>query len=179
MGGFVLGTWVVHTLLRVSIGKENTTSSSRFLSWQILLPGILLPILPILLPYLQPPILPHPLSRPFLHPNFPLRILSSIPSVTGMVVVGEMLPPPDWQPGMPEEFPHSFRYLRASHSLLGGVWLGAKVHSRSAVRIPLLDQQGNELGDSIYSAFVLQEALRLVDRESKDSEGLNQNALIM
>jgi hypothetical protein len=54
--------------------------------------------------------------------------------------------------------------MRADHSLLGGVWIGEKAF-------------GQEIGDSIYTAFVLQEAIRLVKRERVD-EG-DEHALIM
>ena len=63
-----------------------------------------------------------------------------------------------------EDVKQGFRYLRADHSLLGGVWVGDKAF-------------GNEIGDSIYSAFVLQEAIRLAERERLDGGG--ENALIM
>jgi len=48
--------------------------------------------------------------------------------------------------------------------LLGGVWVGKMAF-------------GNKLGDSIYAAFVLQEAIRLTKRERVDKG--EENALIM
>ena len=48
--------------------------------------------------------------------------------------------------------------------MLGGVWVGSRAF-------------GNKIGDSIYTAFVLQEAIRLAERERID--GGEENALIM
>ena len=125
----------------------------------------------IVLSLTQPPL--RILSFPYVHPTSPIRILSSSQSVTGRIVVGE-------------DLNHGFRYLRADHSILGGVWIGDKV-----VRIGedgkmqragdvqgsglfRTDIHGAKLGDSIYSAFVLQEGARL-----HRSEMEQKNALIM
>lgn len=81
-----------------------------------------------------------------------------------MVVVGEILPPTDAEvrKGIAPEL-HSIRYLRAGHSLLGGVWIGDRVYKRDG-RGPLgFDASGTPIGDSIYTAFVMQEAVRLVE----------------
>ncbi|KAF7352559.1 Spermidine synthase [Mycena venus] len=114
---------------------------------------------------LASPVLPHPLPKPYLHPSFPLVIHSSVQSITGLIVVGEALPPPSYQGG-PDQEMHSLRYLRASHSLLGGVWMGAKVATLDDVP-PQVDSYGTDLGDSIYGTFVLQEAARLVNSSSR------------
>ncbi|KII94950.1 hypothetical protein PLICRDRAFT_197034 [Plicaturopsis crispa FD-325 SS-3] len=128
--------------------------------------------LPTLLPYLRSPVLPHPLPDVYTHPVHPLRILSSTPSTTGVIVVGEVLPS-DGATSV-----NSLRYLRASHSLLGGVWIGDRVATIDDVP-PVVDKAGEPLGDSIYSAFVLQEAARLVSSTAKgESDGWN-NALII
>ena len=60
--------------------------------------------------------------------------------------------------------------------MLGGVWIGKKVHSMDTSKDAWIarDVNGDKLGDSIYSAFVLQEAVRLIEKESKP-----ENALIM
>lgn len=108
-------------------------------------------------------------TLPLVHPSYPLRILSSVQSTTGLIVVGEVLSP---SPGQ-EELPiHSVRYLRASHSLLGGVWLDKRIAMIDGAQ-PQVDEQGTPLGDAIYATFVLQEAARLVDT------GKTNNALIM
>ena len=80
-----------------------------------------------------------------------VNLLARADSCTGTIVVAE-----DVQRG--------FRYLRADHSLLGGVWIGKLAF-------------GKEMGDSIYAAFVLQEAIRLAKRERVDAG--EENALIM
>ena len=72
-----------------------------------------------------------------------------------------------------ENYDHGFRYLRADHSLLGGVWVGEKAVAMDGVSVAR-DLSGAALGDSIYSAFILQEAARF------QNKGQNQeNALIM
>lgn len=126
----------------------------------------------------DPPLLPQPLTEPYTHPNLPLRILSSIPSVTGRIVVGEFLPSDSWVPGTSGQYPTSFRYLRASHSILGGVWIGDNVSTRDNSG-PTLDAAGTPLGDSIYSAFVLQEAVRLIDTSDRAVRSGQEKALFM
>ena len=74
--------------------------------------------------------------------NGTTRLLASTDSITGRIVVAENLK-------------DNFRFLRADHSLLGGRWIGERITDPSG------------LGDSIYSAFVLQEAVRLVVRPKK------------
>ncbi|KAF7355544.1 Spermidine synthase [Mycena sanguinolenta] len=115
--------------------------------------------------FLASPVLPHPLLAPYLHPDFPLVIHSSVQSTTGLIVVGEALPPPSYQGGS-DAVMHSLRYLRASHSLLGGVWMGGKIATLDDVP-PQVDSYGTPLGDSIYGTFVLQEAARLVNSSSR------------
>ncbi|KAF8351198.1 spermidine synthase [Amanita rubescens] len=117
------------------------------------------------LPMLTSPILPHPLPAPYTNPHYPLRILSAEQSVTGLIVVAEALPRET------DAEVHSMRYLRASHSIIGGVWLYDKVYILDGHQ-PVLDSFGAPLGDSIYAAFVLQEAVRLVDTTRKTKEGL-------
>ena len=80
-----------------------------------------------------------------------MNLLARADSCTGTIVVAE-------------DVKRGFRYLRADHSLLGGVWIGKQAF-------------GKRIGDSIYTAFVLQEAIRLAKRERGD-EG-EENALIM
>ncbi|KAJ6628906.1 hypothetical protein B0H10DRAFT_1777443 [Mycena sp. CBHHK59/15] len=123
------------------------------------------------------PVLPHPLPQPYTHPNFPLRIHSSVQSTTGLIVVGEALPPPSYQGG-PDQEMHSLRYLRASHSLLGGVWIGGKVATLDDAQ-PLMDSYGTPLGDSIYGTFVLQEAVRLVNSSAKAAPKSEHYALVI
>lgn len=93
-------------------------------------------------------------SHSYVTPASPatVRVLESTHSVTGLVLVGEHV----------EE---GFRFLRVDHSLLGGRWVGKKIAPGSR----------NGLGDSIYSVFVLQEAVRLVERE----KSMDERALFM
>lgn len=70
------------------------------------------------------------------------------------------------------------RYLRASHSLLGGNWVGPKVFARDPTTVLFKDEDGTPLGDTIYSAFVVQEAVRLFEIEGRSfDEG--EHALLM
>lgn len=115
------------------------------------------------------PILPHPLPVPYTRPDYPLRILSAVQSVTGLITVAEALPR-DARVG--DTNMYSVRYLRASHSLLGGVWMYDNVQVINNER-PITDSYGAYLGDSIYPAFILQEAVRLVNSTNGNmKEGL-------
>jgi hypothetical protein len=127
-------------------------------------------------PYFANPILPHPLHETFTHPTYPLQILSAEQSITGLITVGQWLPPPNFKDGNDQDM-HSSRYLRASHSLLGGVWTHNNVHVLDGP--PVSDSFGVPLGDSIYSTFVLQEAVRLVNSTTTGKEENWRNALIM
>jgi hypothetical protein len=98
-----------------------------------------------------------------------------VQSTTGLVVVGEALPI------MANEGVtaiQSMRYLRASHSLLGGVWIGDMVATINNAP-PVVDSEGTPLGDSVYATFVLQEAARLVDNTGMGKDRKRENALIM
>jgi hypothetical protein len=139
---------------------------------------VILVILPALHWCLDPPLVPQPMREPYTHPKFPLRVLSSVSSVTGIVVVGESLPSDAWVSDPSERHPLSLRYLRASHSILGGVWIGDHVSTR-ANSAPLHDAKGTPLGDSFYLAFVLQEAVRLVDTTDRTIETGREKALFM
>lgn len=135
----------------------------------------LLPLFPFLTStILRGPTLPKPLLEPYTHPIEPLKILSSIySSYSGVVVVGQTLQKSPNEVGNMDHL----RYLRAGHSLLGGVWVGPKAHSSEDPTAVVTDEAGESLGDSIYSAFVLQEAARLVVK--KPGNGTPKNALMM
>lgn len=149
-------------------------SSSSNNYWRI----AILPLLPYMLQYMPLPTLPKPLTTPFLHPTAPLRIMSSVSSpYSGVVVVGEVLPPnaAAIEAGNVTE-PHSIRYLRAGHSLLGGVWMGDRSWKKDKSGPVSYDSLSTPLGDSIYGTFVTQEAARL----AQVSEGKPaKNALMM
>ena len=126
-------------------------------------------------PFFDNPVLPHPLQKIHTHPKYPLRILSSEQSATGLVTVAEWLPPSNYRED--EEVTHPLRYLRVSHSILGGVWMNENVETIGNVE-PVRDLANNPLGDSVYPAFVLQEAGLLVNNtKSRNSDW--KNALIM
>lgn len=113
--------------------------------------------------------------EPYVHPTAPSRILSSVSSpYGGVVVVGEVLPPKEETAD--EKTPHSLRYLRAGHSLLGGVWIGDRVSKKDGSGPVGFDAYASPIGDSIYSTFVTQEAARLV--EFSDGRAA-KNALVM
>lgn len=127
-------------------------------------------------PYFANPILPHPLHQTFTHPTYPLQILSAEQSITGLITVAQRLPPPNFKDENEQDM-HSARYLRASHSLLGGVWTHDNIHILDEP--PISDSFGVPLGDSIYSTFVLQEAARLVNSTTAGKKEELLNALIM
>ena len=132
----------------------------------------LIPVLPFLTStILRAPTLQHPLEKPYEHPSFPLRILSSVESTySGIVVVGETTASEmDALDGI-----NHMRYLRAGHSLLGGVWVGPKAVAFEGALLE--DESGEKLGDSIYSAFVLQEAALLAKKQHNTKP---KNALMM
>ena len=81
--------------------------------------------------------------------NVTVNLLAKCDSVTGTIVVGEYVE-------------RGFRFLRADHSILGGRWIGKMT-------------QGAPIGESIYGAFTLQEAIRMVERDQKAGD----NALVM
>lgn len=89
---------------------------------------------------------------PYTDPSGKVKVLASIPSTTGRIVVGDNLE-------------LGFRYLRADHSLLGGMWLD-------------LPQRKGQIDDSIYVAFALQEAVRLIERPPTPGKR-QDNALII
>jgi hypothetical protein len=126
-------------------------------------------------PNLANPVLHHPLDKIFTYPTGKFQILDAVESVTGLIVVGDILPQLE---GRKEDPLDSVRYLRASHSLLGGVWTRGKARTmdkESFVR----DSFGTQLGDTVYSAFVLQEAARLVDSTEAGRKGKWKNVLTM
>ena len=180
LGGIGFALYVSSSIIvSVSLQRENdkdkslpSTPSRR------LAPKLTTLLFPLLLWRLGPPVLPQPLTEPYRHPNFPLRILSSVPSITGIIVVGETLPSDTRVPGTPESYPTSVRYLRASHSILGGVWIGDNISQRAS-GAPLLDTKGVPLGDSIYCAFVLQEAVRLIDTSDRAIQTGQEKALFL
>ncbi|KAK7675897.1 hypothetical protein QCA50_021162 [Cerrena zonata] len=154
--------------------KETQAEFAKKHGWRV----TILPVIPLLATFVRPPILPKPLFEPYVHPTAPLRVLSSVRSAySGVVLVGEVLPPTpaQVQAGNVTE-PHSMRYLRAGHSLLGGVWIGDRVYSRDGTSPLQLDSNGSAIGDSIYGTFNMQEAVRFVPMPDADQK---KNALVI
>ena len=176
--GFVLYASSSAVVFVTPPSKDNDGDKSLPSTSRRLVPGLTALLFPLLLWRLGSPVLPQPLTEPYKHPSFPLRILSSVPSVTGMIVVGETLPSHAQVPSTLESYPSSLRYLRASHSILGGVWIGDNVSQRGD-GAPLLDAEGTPLGDSIYNAFALQEAVRLIDSSDRAIQTGQEKALFM
>ncbi|TIB34527.1 hypothetical protein E3P84_01771 [Wallemia ichthyophaga] len=96
-------------------------------------------------------------------------ILARTQSVTGQIIIGE-------------DAAQGFRYMRADHSLLGGLWVGPSKES-------LINQYGNKAdlsdevvvnnSESIYTTFLLQEAVRLVNRPEHQQLNEQEKALII
>ncbi|KAJ8086884.1 hypothetical protein PM082_005709 [Marasmius tenuissimus] len=159
--------------------KSPSNSNKAYLTKGTLLGALVtLAFTPLTSP-LRSPILEHPYPETYTHPSFPLQIHSTVESTTGLVVVGEALKPPNADPTDLKAM-HSVRYLRAAHSILGGVWMGKRVHTIDGYA-PVKDVHGNRLGDSIYGAFNLQEAARLIEHDgaSGKKKGNNQKALVI
>ena len=110
------------------------------------------------------------LKAPYVHPSGNVSILSSKQSITGLIVVGET--------GPGNESHSRMRYLRASHSLLGGVWTHERAMNVEA-SLATHDAAGNQLGDSIYAAFVLEEAVRLINSTSRGDDWSGSEALVI
>ncbi|KAJ7597289.1 spermidine synthase [Mycena floridula] len=163
--------------------SSKTSPSNSFFSKLVqarrnqLLTVLYLALLCITYPWLSSPVLRHPSTSTYQHPSLPIQILSSIQSVTGLIVVGQALPDSKTLPTNKKAPLASVRYLRAAHSILGGVWTDKNVQVLNNSP-PLVDSHGTMLGDSIYGVFVLQEAVRLVNNtNSKPSN--SQNALVI
>lgn len=167
---------VVYSGIQVDVGRRSAHSNSRNTRSTVVFSVIPLIFTALLSlnPVLRSPTLVDSIVTPYNSPTYPLRILNSTQSKTGIVVVGEILPPAD-RSSIPL---HSIRYLRVSHSLLGGVWIGDQAATIDSFP-PLTDQDGTPLGDSIYSAFVLQEAVRLVSGTPQGTKGDRNHALII
>ncbi|KAH7930722.1 S-adenosyl-L-methionine-dependent methyltransferase [Leucogyrophana mollusca] len=168
----IIWTWLSISTDEATLRKEQGTRK-HVQQIRSILP-MLFPALTLMFPGMLSPTLSSPLGSPFESSAYPLRILSTTQSTTGVIVVGELLPPPVEN----STALHSIRFLRASHSILGGVWTDNKIVTIDNVQ-PLTDEQGTPLGDSIYSAFVLQEAARLVNSTPQGKTGTWENALVI
>ncbi|MBW0563892.1 hypothetical protein O181_103607 [Austropuccinia psidii MF-1] len=96
------------------------------------------------------------------------RLLARKLSSTGLILVGEI--------NMGQSGPE-VRFLRCDHSLLGGFWIGPakrsiiKRHKELYPNHPLnnaeLELRAAKEAESIYPTFILQDAIRLVERPSQ------------
>ncbi|OAX44008.1 hypothetical protein K503DRAFT_578418 [Rhizopogon vinicolor AM-OR11-026] len=163
----------VYGWMQVNAGRSSSHPNARSKVALSVIPLVLTAVL-YLNPILRSPTLVDSMVTPYNSMTYPLRILNSTRSKTGVVVVGEILSPVDGNSASL----HSLRYLRVSHSLLGGVWIGSEVATLDNAP-PLTDSEGTPLGDSIYSAFVLQEAARLVNSTALGEKGDGNHALII
>ena len=111
------------------------------------------------------------LSRPHVITGVNSGLLARLPSeytyldrresITGMITVVE-------------NSQHGYRVLKCDHSLLGGLWTGIKwkeLSDRGVVGQDLEKRSVDE-AESVYSAFLLQEAARLVQRPQKQDAAL-------
>lgn len=142
--------WITQGKLKVSNKKRKTKNIPKSQQSHLRMANVLKALLPILLPLLvrriATPTIRQPILSPYIHPTEAIRILSSVNSVTGRIVVGEVTTSENSTLG-------PLRYLRASHSLLGGVWLGKHAMTIDGTPSPV-DALGTPIGDSIYSTQV-------------------------
>ena len=113
------------------------------------------------------------LNRPHVITGVNSRLLARLPqeytyldrreSITGMITVVE-------------NSESGYRVLKCDHSLLGGLWTGIKRKELAAQGVTgqNLDRRSVDEAESVYTAFLVQEAVRLVQRPRK-----NDSALIM
>jgi hypothetical protein len=112
-----------------------------------------------------------------LHPPPTLRILESRRSLTGHIVIGEISNTP--QGDELEVLRNTVRFMRADHSILGGLWIG---HSRLGYQDRFGTTPKNDEDvlwtETIYSTFILQEAA-ILTKPSRDEIIERERALIM
>jgi len=78
-------------------------------------------------------------------PTSSSHILASTKSLTGVIVVGEQqVPGPNGEDG------YRFRYLRADHSLLGGLWTGVSEMELKRMRSMVTEEEVVKRAESIY-----------------------------
>jgi hypothetical protein len=108
------------------------------------------------------------LNRPHVLPGVTDGLIARLPaeytylarqeSLTGMITVVE-------------NSEVGYRVLKCDHSLLGGLWTGIKRRELVARGLTEdLDFKSVHEADSVYTAFYLQEAARLTERKTRDSQ---------
>jgi hypothetical protein len=111
------------------------------------------------------------LNRPHITTGVTTRLLARLPpeytyldrqeSITGIITVVE-------------NSESGYRVLKCDHSLLGGLWNGIKRKelSKEGIIGQDLERQSIDEAESVYTAFFVQEAIRLVERPQKRDSGL-------
>ncbi|KAH9814964.1 S-adenosyl-L-methionine-dependent methyltransferase, partial [Melampsora americana] len=95
------------------------------------------------------------------------NLISRRLSKTGLISVGEFR---DLQSN------EVFRYLRSDHSILGGIWIGPALNSiqtqfhQNHFNQTQLQLHALQISESIYSTFIIQQAIRLVIRNQSDHQ---------
>ncbi|WRT66420.1 uncharacterized protein IL334_003376 [Kwoniella shivajii] len=134
---------------QASKGVSNFTSFLPSHAFPLLL---LLRIPLLILALRQQVFLRPPTSNPYITANGELRVISSVRSITGQIVVAENLK-------------DGYRFLRCDHSILGGRWI------REVTDDSIKGGIRTNMGDSIFATFNLQEIAVLAHR-SDPSESL-------
>jgi hypothetical protein len=117
--------------------------------WVVL--AAIIPIVLVILnqPHVRTGVTPRLLAR--LPPEF--TYLDRRESITGMITVVE-------------NSDLGYRVLKCDHSLLGGLWTGIQRKGGAT------EEEAVDRADSVYSAFLLQEAIRLVNRPQRQDRAL-------
>lgn len=162
--------------------KTNRSQSETTLSWRqtlFITISILVPISWGTSAYDVPQCHPGPGITARLHESVTfsgMKLLNRKESVTGMVSVTEHLVNGQWA-----------RLLRCDHSVLGGLWTGpAREYvyqninsSLSAYKPYEIDAKVVSRAESVYATFIMQEAVRLVEKDENDSLREKPHSLVM
>lgn len=98
-------------------------------------------------------------SRTLPSPTSTSRILASTQSLTGVIAVGEQeVPGPNGERG------YRFRYLRADHSLLGGLWTGVSEMELKRMRSTVTEAEVVKRAESIYVSSRSSHSIRRVSK---------------
>jgi hypothetical protein len=106
--------------------------------------------------------------------NTTTKLLNRRESSTGLITVSENLINGEWS-----------RLLRCDHSLLGGLWIGparraiAKDSGVARIESVEMDAKAIERAESVYATFLIQEAVRLVDRSPEAGGGSQKQAALV
>lgn len=96
--------------------------------------------------------------------------------MTGWISVGEYDVPG------PDNNHLTMRYLRADHSLLGGLWVGrsrTELARGKNARQRMTEKEVVRSAESVYGTFILQEIVRLVVRPPELPSKKSEQGLVM